>query len=158
MRRLLSFVLGVACLVLFLACSNPFNKSGSSSTSGGSIGSPVDQELAQLKGTWEATEGEILGIKRSNAPGLKAIKWTFNGDQLRLTDRRGSIDGIITLNPSASPKTFDFKDAGGTAYGIYELSGDTLKVCYDLKKRPTTFTTTVNEPQTSLYVLKRISN
>lgn len=50
------------------------------------------------------------------------------------------------LDPSKSPKTLDAKvtdvpNKGAVILGIYEISGDTLKVCFDPegKKRPTEF-------------------
>ena len=50
------------------------------------------------------------------------------------------------LDPSKSPKTLDVTvteglNKGVVILGIYEISGDTLKVCFDPegKKRPTQF-------------------
>ncbi len=65
------------------------------------------------------------------------------------------------LDPSKSPKTFDAKVAQGphqgtVILGIYEISDDTLKVCFDPegKKRPVDFTTATGS-QTTLQVRRR---
>ena len=65
------------------------------------------------------------------------------------------------LDPSKSPKTLDAAvtegpNKGGVILGIYEISGDTLKVCFDPegKKRPTQFKT-LSGSQT-LVVHKRV--
>jgi uncharacterized protein (TIGR03067 family) len=69
--------------------------------------------------------------------------WTFysvkSGDQVVEA-------ATLKLDPSKTPKTFDSTVTAGPNKGkvylaIYEISGDTLKVCYDEegKKRPTEF-------------------
>ena len=54
--------------------------------------------------------------------------------------------GTQKLDPSKSPKTIDVTvteglNKGAVMLGIYEINGDTLKVCFDPegKKRPTEF-------------------
>jgi uncharacterized protein (TIGR03067 family) len=56
--------------------------------------------------------------------------------------------GTVKRNSAAKPKELDITGSEGPNKGksilaIYELDGDTLRVCYDLggKNRPTDFTT-----------------
>jgi uncharacterized protein (TIGR03067 family) len=54
--------------------------------------------------------------------------------------------GTFVLDPGKKPKTIDIKftegpEKGNTSLGIYELDGDTLKICLTItaKDRPTEF-------------------
>ena len=106
----------------------------------------VEKELKQFQGTW-TFESVEAGGKEVPAAEFKGITVTFEGD--KYTVRKG--DEVIQaakqkLDPSKSPKTVDFTvtkglSKGAVMLGIYEISGDTLKVCFDPegKKRPTQF-------------------
>src|SRR4029077_5001255 len=66
------------------------------------------------------------------------------------------VQATMTVDPSKSPKTFDYlltrgPDAGKTALGIYELSGDTLKTNFAPpgQPRPSDFTTKAGDGRTS---------
>jgi uncharacterized protein (TIGR03067 family) len=70
--------------------------------------------------------------------------------------------GTHELDPSQTPKTFDDTVAmganqGSVIVGIYEISGDTLKFCFDPegKRRPTEFKTAPGSP-TTLGVYRRV--
>jgi uncharacterized protein (TIGR03067 family) len=61
-----------------------------------------------------------------------------------LAGRYGVYDGLFRLDPSADPKTFDWSGKGPEGAielrGIYELDGDTFRLCYVTapgKPRPT---------------------
>jgi len=106
----------------------------------------VEKELKKFQGTW-TFESVEAGGKEVPAAEFKRITVTFEGD--RYTVKKG--DEVIQaatqkLDPSKSPKTLDVTVAEGphqgvVMLGIYEISGDTLKVCFDPegKKRPTQF-------------------
>src|SRR5262249_3796434 len=106
----------------------------------------VEKELKKFHGTW--TFGSVeAGGKEEPAADLKGMTVTFEGD--KYTVKKGD-EGIQVatqkLDPSKSPKTIDVTVAdglnkGSVLLGIYEISGDTLKVCFDPegKKRPTEF-------------------
>ena len=67
---------------------------------------------------------------------------------VRLDDSRpaaelasASIDPTASVDPTVTPKTIDFKttkgnNAGQTAFGIYEMSGKTRKLCIAEQGRP----------------------
>ena len=106
----------------------------------------VEKELKKFQGTW-TFESVEAGGKEVPAAEFKGITVTFEGD--KYTVKKG--DEVIQaatqkLDPSKSPKTLDVTVAegpnkGAVMLGIYEISGDTLKVCFDPegKKRPTQF-------------------
>jgi len=106
----------------------------------------VENELKKFQGTW-TFESVETGGKEVPAAAFKGITVTFEGD--RYTVKKG--DDIIQvatqkLDPSKSPKTLDVTVAegphkGAVMLGIYEISADTLKVCFDPegKGRPTQF-------------------
>ena len=72
---------------------------------------------------------------------------TFEGDKFTVKKGEEVIQvGTQKLDASRSPKTIDVTvveglSKGAVMLGIYEISGDTLKVCFDPegKKRPTEF-------------------
>src|SRR5262245_22310591 len=104
----------------------------------------VEKELKKFQGTWTFESVEVGG-KEVPADTFKGITVTFAGD--KYTVKKG--DEVIQaatqkLDPSKSPKTLDVTVAEGpnkgiVILGIYEISGDTLKVCFDPegKQRPT---------------------
>lgn len=111
------------------------------------------KDPAKIEGTWLAKSAELGGKKLSK-------KFTEN---LKLTLKEGEYEvqaespdrGTVTYKDSADPKEMDIKgtegpNKGKTFLAIYELSGDTLKICYDLsgKSRPAEFKT---EPKTQLF-------
>jgi uncharacterized protein (TIGR03067 family) len=72
-----------------------------------------------------------------------------------------TVQGTIEINPTKKPKTIDVKpeigtNKGKTLLGIYELDGDSLKICLALpdKDRPTAFATAAENGQ-QLVVYKR---
>ena len=106
----------------------------------------VEKEIKKFQGTW-TFESVQAGGKEVPAAEFKGITVTFEGD--KYTVKKG--DEVIQaatqkLDPSKSPKALDVTVAegpnkGAVMLGIYEISGDTLKVCFDPegKKRPTQF-------------------
>jgi uncharacterized protein (TIGR03067 family) len=106
----------------------------------------VGKEFKKFQGVW-TFESVEAGGKKAPADELKGLTVTFAGD--KYTVKKGDEVfqvGTQKLDPSKSPKTIDvavtdgFKK-GSVMLGIYEIDGDTLKVCFDEegKKRPTEF-------------------
>jgi uncharacterized protein (TIGR03067 family) len=121
-----------------------------------------DKDPAKLEGAWVTSSLEVGGNKAPDAelkksPGrltLKGGKWTF-------TVGGRDQNGTFTADPAKRPAQMDLKrsdgpNAGKTIRVIYELNGDTLKVCYAPlgKERPTTFDTT-DKPGYALIVYRR---
>jgi uncharacterized protein (TIGR03067 family) len=113
------------------------------------------KDESEIDGTWLATSAELSG-KELPKKSIETLKLTLKkGDYEVLaesTDR-----GTVTYDNSATPKEMDIKgvegpNKGKTFLAIYELSGDKLKVCYDLSgsSRPTEFKT---RPKTKLFLV-----
>ncbi|HEY7331267.1 MAG TPA: TIGR03067 domain-containing protein [Gemmataceae bacterium] len=99
-------------------------------------------------GTWLPESAE-LGGKMFPDEVRKTIKLEIKGDKYTVTvGKEGKDEGTVKLMPSETPKAMDITGTNGpnkgkTFLAIYELKGDTLRLCYDLsgKKRPTEFKT-----------------
>src|SRR5262249_9675392 len=107
---------------------------------------PKDSDAIQ--GTWLASTAE-LGGKPFPDEARKSIKLTLKDDKYTVTVGKNPDQGTVKLDPSAKPKAMDITGTEGPNKGkkipaIYELNGDTLKICYDLsgKSRPMGFKTT----------------
>ena len=121
----------------------------------------VDKELKKFQGAW-TFESVEAGGKQLPADEFKGMTVTFEGDKFTVKkDDEVLMVGIQKLDPSKSPKSVDVTVAeglskGAVMLGIYEISGDTLKVCFDPegKKRPKEFKSACGS-QTFVAVHKR---
>ena len=100
-----------------------------------------------IQGTWSPTAAELAGEKFPDEV-RKTIKLVIKDDNYTVTIGTKVDQGTVKLNSSAKPKALDITGTDGpnkgkTMLAIYELDGDTLRVCYDLsgKSRPTEFKT-----------------
>ena len=95
-------------------------------------------DLKKLQGTWRIVDAEYDG-HRNMAAEAKKYKWVFQGDSYTiLSNDKFAEKWDVKLNPSRSPRTIDSSAniitgaKGRRLTGIYEISGNTLKICYDL--------------------------
>src|SRR5260370_5649249 len=83
-----------------------------------------------LKGTWTVNKAEENGKAQDE---LNKAKFTFKDDKLtlKLPMEKDPVELTYTLEAGNTPKTIDIKptDSKDPAQGIYELKGDTLKLC-----------------------------
>jgi uncharacterized protein (TIGR03067 family) len=93
-------------------------------------------------GTWVPVEAEIGGKSLPDKV-RETIKLEIKGDKYTVTAGDSVDKGTFKLNAKAKPATLDITSTEGpnkgkTILAIYEVKGDTLKVCYDLggKERP----------------------
>jgi RNA polymerase sigma factor (sigma-70 family) len=119
-----------------------------------------NKDLESLKGTWTVdTMG--WGDKALPKKLMKGYKFTFADNKLTweaaigIMSRGGKVSAIdgayrcdFKIDPSKKPKEIDvtlhLKQGDRTLLGIYEIRGDTLKVCYYASRtgrRPTEFST-----------------
>jgi uncharacterized protein (TIGR03067 family) len=122
----------------------------------------VEKELKKFHGVW-TFESVEAGGKKVPADGLTGLTVTFAGDKYTVKKGHEVIQvGTQKLDPSKSPKTIDVKvteglKKGAVMLGIYEIDGDTLRVCFDEegKKRPTEFKSAAGS-ETFVNVHKRV--
>jgi uncharacterized protein (TIGR03067 family) len=102
-----------------------------------------------MAGTWRPIATENNGNKASEET-LKEIRWARGADGKWAMQRDGKtvLEWTVTrIDPTKKPKTIDlevtFGSHEGQVYrGIYELDGDTLRVCLgqpERAERPTGF-------------------
>jgi uncharacterized protein (TIGR03067 family) len=106
----------------------------------------LEKEFKKFHGVWTFDSVEASG-KKASADQFKDATVTFAGDKFTVKNGNEVFQaGTQKLDPSKSPKTIDAmitegQNKGAVMLGIYEIDGDTLKVCFDEagKKRPTEF-------------------
>ena len=110
----------------------------------------------ELNGTWKPVEAELGGVKLPDAV-LAPLRLELAKGTYVLKGAESPDSGTVTVDPSKKPATMDVTGTDGPNKGktfpcIYELSGDTLRICYDLsgKSRPKEFKT---EKGTKLYLV-----
>ncbi len=107
----------------------------------------VKKELDRLKGKWTVVSVERDGKALAN---FKDGVRTMDGEKYTLAPKTGAaLMGTFKIDPGKKPKVMDMMPADGqykgkTLLGIYELDGDTLKICFGEpgKDRPSEFTST----------------
>lgn len=122
----------------------------------------VDKELQKFQGAW-TFESVETGGKKGSADELKGMTLKFEGAKHTVSKGDEVIQvGTQKIDPTKSPKTIDVTMTDGPSkgmvmLGIYEIDGDTLKVCFDFegRKRPTEFKSPAGSP-TFLNVHKRV--
>ena len=90
------------------------------------------KELERLQGEWTLVSATRDG-KDMPAERVKGYKNTVKGDRFTISSEgKTAEEGTLKLNPDKKPKEVEFNLAEGekTALGIYELNGDTYKLCY----------------------------
>ena len=107
---------------------------------------PKDSEV--VDGTWLGAKAELSG-KPFPEELTRTIRITVAKGKYKVAVSGTYDEGTFQLDPSTKPKSLDLTATAGpnkgkTLLAIYELDGDTLKVCYDLtgKNRPKEFKTT----------------
>ena len=129
-------------------------------------GDDAKEDADKLQGTWQATEGMSEG-KPVPKEQLQGIKLVFSGEQMSLfpPDGKGkkTVEYTFRVDPGKKPKAIDLiRREGGSkgkiARAIYELDGDTLKLCLTNRldrDRPTEFAAPEKAGLT-LLTLKRV--
>jgi uncharacterized protein (TIGR03067 family) len=121
----------------------------------------VQKELEKFRGTWKfvSIENEGQAVPKAQYEGARL---TLKGDQFTFRQGADSTHGTFKVDPAKQPKTIDVTftdgpDKGKTIVGVYELKGDTYKVCLQLKgkERPKEFRSQAESGHV-LQVLQRV--
>lgn len=131
MRLRMTLVLGTAVLLTAAAPENASKK-----------------ELEKFQGTWKLVSMEAEGSKVEENV-FKGSKLTIKGDKVTMTSPGDAVyQGVFKFDLSHKPKRLDLSftdgpEKGNTSLGIYEIDGETFKVCLGLtgKPRPQEFVT-----------------
>jgi len=120
----------------------------------------IQSELKRFEATWRFVSIEVDG-KRVPEEAFKEDTLMLKGKQFTQTVQGRPTNGAFKIDPTVTPKTIDiaFTDGEGktnTLKGIYELKGDTQKICIAApgKPRPTEFVTKPDSGHV-IQVLKR---
>ena len=126
--RVLAFLL-ISGLLVMSGCSQ----------AGLSSASTPEQDTQKLQGSWKLAQGTYDGETIS-----EDVRWSFSGDQVT-AEVHGARETSQFKLGVGGPRTIFVKHhdnplagqgwIGGTLTGIYELSGDRLRVCYDMTGR-----------------------
>ncbi len=101
-------------------------------------------DLKKLQGVWLMVSLEMEGQKYPTGGSQIVIR----GDRFVSLNMGAEYEGTVSIDETQSPRTFDLlfdkgPEAGKRSLGIYELDGDTWRICLGLtgKSRPAGFTT-----------------
>jgi uncharacterized protein (TIGR03067 family) len=108
------------------------------------VSSSVEEDMKRLQGGWTVKSIEVSGMPVPEDK-IGGRDGAFEGDQYLIHDFRL----MVKIDPTKKPKTIDMngKDGNGmplSMVGIYDLNGDTLKICFakpGSTDRPTKFQT-----------------
>ena len=116
--------------------------------------SPDDAKAVQ--GNWKPVKAELAGQPMTDDV-LKSISLKLDNGKYEVFVGDKPDKGTYTLDSTTKPKSMTVTGTEGPNNGktfpaIYELKGDTLRICYDLSgaKRPIEFKTSVG---TKLYLV-----
>jgi uncharacterized protein (TIGR03067 family) len=114
-----------------------------------------DDALA-VRGSWTPARADLGGQPLAEAV-LKSISLKLDNGKYEVFVGDKPDKGTYTLDSTSKPKSMTITGTEGPNQGktfpaIYELKGDTLRICYDLSgaKRPTEFKTIAG---TKLYLV-----
>lgn len=142
MKRPLTILL-LAATLFFSGCSRTSRASSTSDNSPEQSQSTIADDQQSLQGTWKMQSATYNGRSVMND-----VRWVFDGDNMTVV-LRGNYDAGVRshyeLGTGDRPNTIRIKAfdnplanlgySGGTYTGIYKLSGDKLRVCYDITGR-----------------------
>ena len=87
-----------------------------------------------MEGTWKVESAEAGG-KKIESGDITEVVVKITGDRYEVKVKDRTDAGTLKLDETQKPKTMDATDTEGEDVGkvvkaIYELTGDTLRVCY----------------------------
>src|SRR5215469_14113430 len=102
-------------------------------------------DLDRLQGSWNIDFLEVDGSAMPSPPDSRIV---IEGDKFQSLGMGAVYEGKVEIDARKKPKQFDlvFTDGpekGNRSLGIYELNGDSWKICFTVtgKRRPSKFET-----------------
>jgi len=133
----------LAGAMLSTGCSRTTPVSAAAPSAAEQSASNIADDHDQLQGTWKMDRATFSG-----QPMMNDVRWVFDGDHMTVVLRgnyQGGVKSDFQLGAGDGPNTILIKHfdnplaaqgyAGGSYTGIYKLSGDKLRVCYDMAGR-----------------------
>jgi uncharacterized protein (TIGR03067 family) len=106
----------------------------------------IQKDRQLYEGVWRVVSLEVDGEKEPDrAARMIAVTNHRDGSWVLRVDGREAARGTSRIDPTRKPRTIGFtpdgEGGGPTLLGIYEISGDTRKLCFASagKGRPTEF-------------------
>jgi uncharacterized protein (TIGR03067 family) len=117
-----------------------------------------NSDLTELLGTWQVTYVEDGG-QITTEEEMKNIQIVFTKETMTFHIAGKTSTSTYKLDPTTSPKSIDTTEFEKTKIGIYDLQGDTLRICFakKSKERPTKFDSQPNSANSIITVLKRVA-
>lgn len=111
-------------------------------------------DLKKLQGTWTIVYIENQG-KKEDGPADSSV--VFSGNQVTFAIGSDKDTTDFKIDSSKKPGWFDITGGDYKSIGIYQMDGETLKVCLNQsgKERPTAFKTEKGTANERLFVLKK---
>ena len=115
------------------------------------------KELASLQGTWVMAELEVNGVAVP-AKKLEGTTLVIKGDKYTVKVKDTAHETTIKIDPTKDPKAIDTLFPNGAelpklSKGVYELDGDTLKICRHQTPGEDRPTQIGSWPNTNLFVV-----
>jgi uncharacterized protein (TIGR03067 family) len=124
------------------------------------------KDLDRMQGSWVAASGESNGNPIPDEQ-VKGTKFVVKGDKYSYAvGDTYQEEGTLKIDPTKKPKTIDVTivegaDKGEAQLGIYEITKDTLKLCFAPpgkdKARPKDFSTNAGNQQLMLVLTREKS-
>lgn len=121
-----------------------------------------DKDAKLIEGDWSPVSAEMAGTKMPDEF-AKSIQLKVKDGRYTVTVGKAKDEGTLKLDAVKKPKAMDIigtdgPNKGKTFLAIYEVNGDSLKICYDLsgKARPEDFKTAQGTQQ-FLVAYKRVT-
>lgn len=98
----------------------------------------MTREIKALQGTWTIVSLEVDGQKMEGSPAAQVV---VKGDRFSTSSMGAAYEGVVEVDAAQTPKHFNLVFTGGpekgnTNRGIYELEGDTWRICLNTAGGP----------------------
>lgn len=98
----------------------------------GTAAAPAADDTKSLQGTWVIESATLAG--RDHTEDFEGMKLTLDGNNYVVDFGKNTDKGTFAVDPAKSPKQIDLTSVEGpfkgkALPGIYDLKGDTLRIC-----------------------------